>query len=284
LLIRGHKEVKHLPLYIVTMITLCQYTFVNNLDPCLAVIVPVYNEEFSIAATLDALYRQEFTGTAEHVIVDNGSTDNTQAVIRRFAKEHDGFPLRVIEEPQKGTGAAADTGVCTTIENGATVVARTDADTVPRSNWTNIISSRFSGQTDMQLLTGRITALHDRNYRRGDSLLMPVSVRGARIALALSHLDAGYLRAATGGNMATRAQAYESVGGFPRTSIDKLDEDIAYSLQIARKFGRRAITIDNNLVVETSMRRIRAQGWGGTALHHLLPERRQRSGQQLDVR
>lgn len=255
-----------------------------NPEANLAVIVPAYNEAATIGATLTALYGQTYRHTSEHIVVDNGSTDATQEVIQHFVNDHGDFPLRVIEESQKGTGAAADTGMRAAIERGATVVARTDADTLPRSNWTNTISSHFDSQPDTQLLGGRIMALHDHNYRSGDSLLMPLAVKGARIALALRHCERSYLKAVTGGNMATKAQAYEAVGGFLRTSIDELDEDIAYSLQIAQSFGHRAITIDNQLIVETSMRRIRSQGWLGTALHHLLPERRVRSTQQLDIR
>jgi glycosyltransferase involved in cell wall biosynthesis len=256
----------------------------NSQESHLAVVVPAYNEALSIGFTLEALYRQAYTHTAEHIIVDNGSTDATQAVVRHFASSHDDFPIRVIEEPQKGTGAAADTGMLAAIEHGATVIARTDADTVPHLNWTGIISSHFKRRTNTQLLGGRITAFRDHNYRPGDNVLMPLAVKGARIALALTHLDINYIQAITGGNMATRAQAYELVGGFPRTSIDEIDEDIAYSLQIAQKFGRRAITIDNHLIAETSMRRIRNQGWIGTAIHHLVPKWRQRGNRQLDIR
>jgi glycosyltransferase involved in cell wall biosynthesis len=256
----------------------------RNSEVRLAVIVPAYNEAATIEATLAALYGQAYKHTTEHIIVDNGSTDATRSVIQRFADNHDDFPLRIIDESQKGTGAAADTGMRSAIERGATVVARTDADTLPQLNWTDRILSHFNSQTNTQLLGGRIMALRDHNYRLGDSLLMPLAVKGARVALALRHFNRGYLQAVTGGNMATKAQAYETVGGFPRTSIDELDEDIAYSLRIAQGFGRRAITINNGLVVETSMRRIRSQGWIGTALHHLVPERRQHGGQQLDVR
>lgn len=102
----------------------------------LAVIVPAYNEAPSIGTTLEALYRQAYRHTSEHIIINNGSTDTTQAVVWDFARNHDDFPLSVIEEPQKGTGAAADTGVRAAIEHGATVIARTDADSVPRLNWT----------------------------------------------------------------------------------------------------------------------------------------------------
>lgn len=256
----------------------------NNPEVRLAVIVPAYNEAATIGATLAALYGQVYKQTTEHIIVDNGSTDATRSVIRRFANDYNDFPLRVIDEPQKGTGAAADTGMRAAIEHGATVMARTDADTLPQSNWTDIISSHFNSHANTQLLGGRIIAMRDYNYRYGDNLLMPLAVRGARVALAFRHLNRGYLQAVTGANMATKAQAYEIVSGFPRTSIDELDEDIAYSLQVVQRFGRRAIAIDNQLVVKTSMRRIRSKGWIGAAFHHLMPERRRYNSQQLDVR
>lgn len=249
-----------------------------------AIIVPAFNEP-GIETTLDGLYRQhQRDGYTHHFVVDNGSTDNTREYIERFARNHDDFPLSVVEESQKGTGAASDTGFRTAIDSGYAIIARTDADTVPMPDWTAHVSDNFSRNETLQLLGGKSLPLHDDYYRPGDYLLLPMAVRMARIALTLKHLDRDYLSAVVGHNMATRAEAYQSTGGFERSSIDEMDEDIDYSLKVAAHYGRSSIRIDPELTVQTSMRRMRKYGLAGTAIHHLFPDLRKNRRDAIDIR
>lgn len=249
----------------------------------LAVVVPVYNEQ-SISRTLTGLYAQNRTKDIHHFVVNNGSTDNTLEKIDDFLQSHEDFPLTLLEEPQKGTGAAADTGFRHAIDSGYSAIARTDGDSVPSTWWTQRIVENFEKNHKIQLLGGKSSPLHDYYYRRGDELLLPTAIHGARLVLALQHMNSDYLKIAIGHNMATRAAAYEQVGGFTRTSIDEKDEDIDYSLKIAKEFGRSAIFIDPMIQVETSMRRIREYGVAGTAIHHLFPSLRTRIQDEIDVR
>lgn len=126
----------------------------------LAIIIPVYNEP-GIAETLQGLYAQEHRSSVHHYIIDNGSTDNTRALVRGFERQHDDFPVTVLEEEQKGTGAAADTGFRQAILDGHSLVARTDGDTVPQPNWTSTIIANFAIRDSLQLLGGRSTAMRD---------------------------------------------------------------------------------------------------------------------------
>ncbi|HQG69899.1 MAG TPA: glycosyltransferase family A protein, partial [Rhodoglobus sp.] len=103
--------------------------------PGLAVVVPVYNEAAGIAPTLEALAAQR-DSDFDVVFVDNGSTDASADVIREFAASRALTRWRVIAEAQKGTGAAADTGMRAAIAGGAEYLARTDADCLPREDWT----------------------------------------------------------------------------------------------------------------------------------------------------
>lgn len=249
----------------------------------LAVVVPAYNEQSTITNLLSGLYKQQqlHGQSIHHYIVDNGSTDATRRSIDVWQQNHEGFPLSVIEEPEKGTGAACDTGFRTAIERGAAIMARTDADCVPAPDWEAKITRNFAARSRLQLLGGRTKAIHDGQYRIGDDTLIECAIWGARAVLSVKHM-ANYLKVINGGNMAIRANSYEAVEGMPRTSIDTADEDIVFSRRYLERYGMRSVRIDRSVIVATSMRRFRAYGLLGMVGHHLFPSQRQ--GKDIDIR
>lgn len=252
------------------------------IDP-LAVVVPVFNEP-GIARTLQALLRQS-DRTGVHVyVVDNGSTDDTPARIDSFCASHPELPVTVVTEVQKGTGAACDTGFRRAISDGFKVIARTDGDSEPATDWIGRIRAVLARHPDVQLVGGTSIPLHDRHYRWADGLLMPSALVLLRVMLAAKHVDLRYLRSVAGHNMAVRSTAYLMSGGIERTSIDQRDEDIDFSIRVARRFGMRAVRIDSGLKVATSMRRVRRYGLGLMGVHHLVPALRGKIIHSIDIR
>jgi dolichyl-phosphate beta-glucosyltransferase len=80
----------------------------------LSVVVPAWNEERRIGATLDCLLASGHMLNIEEVIVVNdGSSDGTSDVVRSRIDGHEGMPrVRVIEhEANRGKGAALKTGL-----------------------------------------------------------------------------------------------------------------------------------------------------------------------------
>lgn len=79
--------------------------------PLLSLIIPAYNEANRLPKTLpqvtDFMLKQAYS--AEVIIVNNNSDDNTRAIAEEFVKE---FPfVRVMDEPAQGKGAAVRTGM-----------------------------------------------------------------------------------------------------------------------------------------------------------------------------
>jgi glycosyltransferase involved in cell wall biosynthesis len=75
----------------------------------LSLIVPVYNEEPSLEAVIEALMRSPCPIEREWIFVDDCSKDGSLAILRRLAPKH-GF--RVIEQnPNRGKGAAVIRGI-----------------------------------------------------------------------------------------------------------------------------------------------------------------------------
>ncbi|NUS10261.1 MAG: glycosyltransferase family 2 protein, partial [Streptomyces sp.] len=116
------------------------------------VVVPAHQEAARIGATLEALAAQrdrDFT----LVVVDNASTDGTAELAYDFARWAP-FPVHVLREPDKGVGCAVDTGFRYAIRAGATLLARTDADCLPRPGWT--AAARDALRQGAGLVCGRI--------------------------------------------------------------------------------------------------------------------------------
>ncbi|MCL3820285.1 glycosyltransferase family 2 protein [Aeromicrobium wangtongii] len=104
----------------------------NRNSPLLSVVVPVYNGadflEAALQSVLDQRYRQ-----VEIIVVDDGSTDDSLQIARRFAQSHP--QVTVLSQPNGGvgvarrTGTAAATGEWLTFVDADDLVTRTGIQT-----------------------------------------------------------------------------------------------------------------------------------------------------------
>ncbi|WP_211349038.1 glycosyltransferase family 2 protein [Nocardioides litoris] len=228
------------------------------------VVVPAYDEAAGLPRTLDALAAQtdqDFT----LVVVDNGSTDGTADVARAWART---VPLvvHVLEEPEKGVGCAVDTGFRTAIAAGATHLARTDADCVPRPDWVAEVRAGFA--EGAELVCGHLVARRDEN-----GPLARAAFRGMVVAAATfgrwraANRGQDYLvpyQMHAGNNMAVTAALYERCGGMPRMPSPT---DRTFLNRVRRCTDR--VQQRRTMVSENSMRRIEAYGVVGAARWYL---------------
>lgn len=233
------------------------------------VVVPCYNEERRITDTLRALAAQtdrDFT----LLIVDNASTDGTVAAVEAFFREYP-RPHAVIHEPQKGTGAASDSGFRHAIAHGARWIARTDADCLPAPDWVARLRRHFTVD-GLEFVAGHIKPRDDEPLSPLDRALIALLVNAAhpigrwrRRGQAFRY---PYFMAA-GNNLAITADLYERCGGFPRTAIEQEHEDRVLSERVRTVTDRARFVRD--LVVYNSTRRLKRYGYLRTLqwyLHH----------------
>lgn len=79
--------------------------------PFLSIVIPAHNEEHRLPPSLEKIeaFLKTQPYTAEIVIVENGSTDNTVAMLKAYAKDHPS--VRVLSVTTRGKGLAVKQGM-----------------------------------------------------------------------------------------------------------------------------------------------------------------------------
>jgi glycosyltransferase involved in cell wall biosynthesis len=178
----------------------------------ISVVIATYNRAPLLQAALSQLRTQQYGPDDEVIVVDNGSTDDTAAVIARAAA---GFPcsLRRLVEPTPGKTPALSRGLAAAHGD---VLALTDDDVLVADDWIATMRQLFS-DSRVDLVGGRV----DPNWERPAPawLRLDPDQHYGRMAspLALLHYGAPQDlggRTAVGANMAVRRSVLDQIGGF----------------------------------------------------------------------
>ena len=97
----------------------------------ISVVIPIYNKEAEIERALLSVVEQSLA-VGEIIVVNDGSTDNSEAVVREFIHRHPEANIRLITEENRGVSAARNRGIS---EAKGNYVALLDADDWWLSNY-----------------------------------------------------------------------------------------------------------------------------------------------------
>lgn len=86
----------------------------KNMDITFSIIVPVYNSGGRILKTLNSILYQDYERW-ELIIVNDGSTDNTDLILQRIISEKQDTRIKMITQKNKGAGAARNCGIVNSI-------------------------------------------------------------------------------------------------------------------------------------------------------------------------
>ena len=205
-----------------------------------SVVIPAYNEEQYLGRCLEALERQTFpVDRVEVIVVDNGSTDATAEIARRYG-------VRVIAEPRKGVAHARQTGFATA---RGVVIVSTDADTVVPPSWVARIAEHFRADPALGAVYGPV---YWPDGRLMEQLLVRYPVTWGLWASNRVRRSLWW-----GSNFAVRQEVFWEAGGFPVQWSEGSGEDT----DLARRVRRIApVRFDPDLVVYASSRCLR-EGW-----------------------
>lgn len=108
-----------------------------NKNPKVSVIIPVYNEQNSINDALESITDQSYKNL-ELIIVDDGSTDKTLEIIKKFK-------VKILSQDHKGPGVARNFGAA---KATGEILIFVDADmTFDKDFVTDLVKPIISGKT-----------------------------------------------------------------------------------------------------------------------------------------
>ncbi|MEX1024866.1 MAG: glycosyltransferase [Planctomycetota bacterium] len=188
----------------------------------LGVVIPARNAASTLAAQLDALLENRYSGTWEIIVADNGSTDGTAAVLATYASCSAPTVRRIDASAERGVNAARNAGVRAT---HARKILICDADDVAAPGYVQALSDAL-------------------DVADGAAGVMDFGRLNAHLAGKVP--ASGLVREGTtpvpiGACCAWRRSVWERLGGFDESWVQGCD-DIQFALE-AHRAGCVAIAV-----------------------------------------
>jgi glycosyltransferase involved in cell wall biosynthesis len=186
----------------------------------LSVIIPCFNASDTIAVQLEALARQHWSERWEIIISDNGSTDETVAIVKQYQPK---LPnLRIVDSSdRRGAAHARNVGA---IAATGDALAFCDADDEIAPGWVAAMGEALSkydfvaGKCEYEKLNEPWT-LKCRPPSQRDGLQ--------------EYKHPPYLPHAASCSLGVKRSVHEAVGGFDETMLRLQDTDYCWRIQLA---------------------------------------------------
>jgi glycosyltransferase involved in cell wall biosynthesis len=189
--------------------------------PRISVVIPTYNYGRFIARAIESVLGQTLV-PAEIIVVDDGSADDTGAVVQGF-----GDRVRYVRQENRGVSEARNRGVA---ETAGELVAFLDAD----DTWE---PTKLEKQVERFAADGEIGLVHcgmrEFDSETGETLEMHLDGGEDDVAENLLMWD-GPVVVGPGGTIMVSRKAFEEAGGFDSRLKCGEDWDLCY--RIARRY------------------------------------------------
>jgi glycosyltransferase involved in cell wall biosynthesis len=178
-----------------------------------SVIMPVYNAKCYVGASIESILAQTFAGF-EFIIVVDGSTDGSLAVVQRYAARDQ--RVRVISRPNTGIVGALNDGL---VAAHGKYIARMDADDLCEPNRLELQLRRLEAEPDLVALGSCAIAIDPDGELLGD----------APVPLTHEEIEAQHLRGISSiyhPAVMMRTEALRRVGGYREGTCPCEDYDL----------------------------------------------------------
>lgn len=119
-----------------------------NVNPLVSIIIPTYNRAHLIIQTLESILAQTYENW-ECLIVDDGSTDETEEVIYKYSSQDSRFKY-LINERTKGAQGARNTGL---LNAKGGFIQFFDSDNIMYAHHLKVKMNAFQQNTDFDIIT-----------------------------------------------------------------------------------------------------------------------------------
>lgn len=196
--------------------------------PKFTIITPTYNRENLVQTTIKSIINQTFKDW-ELLVVDDGSTDNTEQVIQPFLKDN---RIKYIKKANSGQADSLNFG--STHAHGE-YLTFLDSDDEAYPNWLEVVNANIKADTSVvcvaamrKLLNG--TLIHED--------LVYMKFYGERVRIKV-----------TCGSMFLKRPIFSEIGGYDPEMRSNIQTDLAYRLlTYLKKANQKIVTVDEYLL------------------------------------
>lgn len=197
------------------------------------VVIPAFNAEKYIEKTLESIGLQGDTlGTI--FVVNDGSTDRTQAIVETFSYSHPQLAIELINQENAGLASARNAGINASLQKSKrSYIALIDADDVWLARKLEKQLAVFNASSDPQLgIVYCSYELIDETSARilGENMIIKPSLRGE----VYSSLLTGNFVSGSGSSVLIKSAVFKEIGLFDEAL--NASEDWDMWIRIARKF------------------------------------------------
>jgi cellulose synthase/poly-beta-1,6-N-acetylglucosamine synthase-like glycosyltransferase len=215
------------------------HSLTPSLPHSLTVLIPARNEEANITNCLSDIYNQDYPqNLIEVVVINDHSTDRTEALVAEFAGAHPGMSLKVIPNVTMGNDMAFKKHAIRSGVNASSgqLIITTDADTRSGPGWISSFAAMYDN-LHPKMIIGPVV-FHDENsfFER----LQGMEFSGL-MAVTAGSCSMGFPLMCNGANLAFERQAY-------RETLDSDDDlrfpsgdDLFLMMKIRKKFGAGSV-------------------------------------------
>lgn len=187
----------------------------------LSVIIPCFNAADTIAVQLEALAKQQWSEPWEVILSDNGSTDESVAIVEQYQEK---LPnLRIVDSSdRRGAAHARNVGV---LAAAGDAIAFCDADDEVAPGWVAAMGEALSKydfvgcRMEYNKLNEPWTLKYRPSHRQVDGLQ--------------EHRHPPYLSYTPSSALGIRRSVHEAIGGFDKTLLKLQDIDYCWRIQLA---------------------------------------------------
>jgi glycosyltransferase involved in cell wall biosynthesis len=203
--------------------------------PTVSIVVPTFNRSHFIEKAFSSLVAQDYPKDKfEIIVVDDGSSDNTPEILRRFQADHSFF--QYFSQPNKGPAAARNLGIR---HASGEIILFIDDDCIADTNWARELVRDYADQ-QVGGVAGRIRFVPPDN-----NLANQFAARSEGAGQPFN--SSGEIDFFVTANASFRRDVISRVGGFDETFPHAAHEDVDLSHRV-KKAGWKLVYSDAAVV------------------------------------